>query len=237
LARNGAYVRTGATVRKLARTPTGWRLTLGSAASPDVLDADAVVVALPAAPAARLLHDTVPFAAVDLADIPYASVALVTVALRRADIDLPEGSGFLVPAVEDRLVKAATFATQKWGWYADLDPELVVVRMSIGRYGDERVLQRDDGELLDAALADLADFVPRLHGSPVDTRVSRWGGSLPQYVPGHLARVNRIRTAVAATPGLAVCGAAYDGVGIPACAASGTQAAAQVRAGLGSARE
>jgi oxygen-dependent protoporphyrinogen oxidase len=97
VSRHGADVRKGATVRKLARTATGWRLTLGSAASPEVLDADAVVVALPAAPAARLLHDTVPYAAVDLADIPYASVALVTVALRRADIDLPAGSGFLVP--------------------------------------------------------------------------------------------------------------------------------------------
>ena len=67
---------------------------------------------------------------------------------------------------------------------------------------------------------------------PVDAHVQRWGGALPQYAVGHLDRVARIRAAVAAVPGLAVCGAAYDGVGIPACIASAELAATQVLAAL-----
>ena len=58
--------------------------------------------------------------------------------------------------------------------------------------------------------------------------MTRWGGGLPQYSVGHLDRVARIRAAVAAQPGLAVCGAAYDGLGIPACIATAQAAAAQV---------
>jgi oxygen-dependent protoporphyrinogen oxidase len=58
--------------------------------------------------------------------------------------------------------------------------------------------------------------------------VSRWGGGLPQYTVGHLDRVRRIRAGVAAQGGLAVCGAAYDGIGIPACIASARLAADRV---------
>ena len=233
--RSGATVRTGSTVRWLSRTAGGWQLTLGSAAAPEVLDADGVVLAVPAAPAGRLLADVAPYAAVDLADIRYASVAIVTLAFRRADVELPEGSGFLVPAVESRVVKGATFSSAKWGWYADGD--LVHLRASVGRFGEEEVLQRDDADLVDAVVVDLQAMLPRVTGTPVDSRVTRWGGALPQYAPGHLARVQRIRTAVAALPALAVCGAAYDGIGVPAVAASGTEAGRQVRAALPAGRE
>jgi oxygen-dependent protoporphyrinogen oxidase len=63
---------------------------------------------------------------------------------------------------------------------------------------------------------------------PVDSHVQRWGGALPQYAVGHLDRVARIRTDVHRVPGLAVCGASYDGVGIPACVASAHKAADRV---------
>jgi protoporphyrinogen/coproporphyrinogen III oxidase len=59
---------------------------------------------------------------------------------------------------------------------------------------------------------------------PVDVRVTRWGGGLPQYAVGHVERVDRIRAAVAAVPGLAICGAAFDGVGVPACIGSARRA-------------
>ena len=82
---SGADVRTSAMVRDLARTPDGWRLTIGSAASPEYLAADAVILACPAAPAARLLAAPVPDAARALAQIPYASMAIITLAYRAAD--------------------------------------------------------------------------------------------------------------------------------------------------------
>ena len=119
---------------------------------------------------------------------------------------------------------------------ADAAAGLTLVRLSMGRHGEEAVLHRDDAELATAGAAELAEALP-VHGRPVDVRVTRWGGSLPQYGPGHLARVARIRAALGPLPALAVAGAAYDGVGIPACIASGRDAAGRVRADLDRRRE
>jgi oxygen-dependent protoporphyrinogen oxidase len=99
----------------------------------------------------------------------------------------------------------------------------------VGRFGDEAILQRDDADLADLAAADLATATG-VRGRPAGSRVTRWGGGLPQYSVGHLDRVARIRAGVAAQPGLAVCGAAYDGIGIPACIASARLAVNQVLA-------
>jgi oxygen-dependent protoporphyrinogen oxidase len=218
-AASGAEVRTGTTVRRLSRTRTGWRLETGSAAEPGTLEVDAVVLAVPAAPAARLLRDVAPTAAAEVATLDYASVGIVTLVL-----DGPSpgtGSGYLVPAVEGRTTKAVTFASRKW---AHLPDRPAVVRASVGRHGEEADLQRDDAELValvQAELSEAAGTLPRL----VDARVTRWGGALPQYAVGHLDRVVRVRAAIARQPGLAVAGAAYDGVGVPACIRSGRAAA------------
>ncbi|MDT7546684.1 MAG: protoporphyrinogen/coproporphyrinogen oxidase [Actinomycetota bacterium] len=217
---SGAEVRVGTTVRDLHRTATGWRVVTGSAASPSYVDADAVIVAVPAAPAARLLRDVAPAAAAEVAGIDYASVAIVTLVL--AGPPPGRGSGYLVPAVEGLTTKAVTFTSRKWDWYAD---DVTVVRASVGRYGEEIDLQRDDDELTALVHREL-ELVLGPVGRLMDSRVTRWGGGLPQYAVGHLDRVRRIRAALPA--GLAVAGAAYDGVGVPAVIRSGTAAAAVV---------
>lgn len=227
---SGADVRTNAIVRELKRTDTGWRLTIGSAADPEYLDADAVILATPAAPAARLLKDTAAEASARLTEIPYASMAIVTLAFRAADFPAEGRSGYLVPAVDGRAVKAATFSTIKWPHLAAQAP-VHVVRCSLGRSGDVAVLQRDDEDLAALAEAELAEAVG-ITAMSVAQRVTRWGGGLPQYNVGHLDRVEAIRAAVARQPGLAVAGAAYDGVGIPACIATAKSATAQIVAYL-----
>ena len=227
----GLEVRTGATVRDLARAAEGgWNLVVGPTRDAELVHADAVVLAAPARPTGRLLSDVVPHAALELARVEYASMAIVTLAFRRRDLPATEGSGFLVPPVDGRVVKAATYSFAKWDWVreaGDVAGDLLLLRCSIGRHREEQVLQRTDEELVQLALEDLADAVG-LAVRPVDAHVQRWGGALPQYAVGHLERVARIRAAVAAEPGLAVCGAAYDGLGIPACIASAELAAAQV---------
>ncbi len=231
-ARSGAVVRTGAMTRELARTADGWRLTIGSARAPERLDADAVILALPARPASRLLAAASPAAAAALGEIGYASMAIVTLAYPQAAFpSLPHGSGYLVPAVDGRAVKAVTFSTVKWPHLQAAGPPVLVVRCSVGRVGEEAILQSGDGELAAIAGAELA-AATGARGAPIDTRVSRWGGGLPQYTVGHLERVARIRASVAGQPGLAVCGAAYDGIGIPACIASARLAATRVLAYL-----
>lgn len=234
---DGLDVRTGVTVREVTRAPTGFRVLTGPTTDPVVHDADAVVLATPGAPTARLLSDLAPAAAAELAAITYASVAVVTLAIRTARAPAlgdSSASGFLVPPVDGRTIKAATFSFAKWAWIRDAgrDPgrgmdDVLLLRTSLGRLGDEVALQRSDEELVAASLADLRAAVG-LDAMPVDAHVQRWGGGLPQYVVGHLDRVARIRESVATVPGLAVCGAAYDGVGIAPCIASGHAAAAAV---------
>jgi oxygen-dependent protoporphyrinogen oxidase len=232
-------VRLGLPVRELRRHGTGWRLTIGSTHTPSTVDADAVVLAVPAAPAARLLSGAFPAspgsppAAATTGGsgrpaLGYASVALVAFALPATK--LPELSGVLVPATEGFAVKAVTFFDQKWSHLRR--PGLTVVRASVGRAGEEHQLQRADGDLLGL----VRDEVARLIGAdrlpdPLDAAVFRWGGALPQYAPHHRDRVAALRAGLAAHntaaghPPIAVAGAAYDGVGIPACVTSGWAAA------------
>jgi oxygen-dependent protoporphyrinogen oxidase len=229
-AASGAAVRTDATVRDVVRrSDGGWRLVVGSTRDPELVEADAVVLATPARPTARLLSDVAPEAALELARIEYASMAIVTMAFQAHDLPEVGGSGFLAPPVDGHAVKAATFSYAKWDWVRAAGDGLLLLRCSIGRHREEAVLQVPDEELVDLAVGDLRDALG-LSVRPVDTHVQRWGGALPQYAVGHLDRVAAIRRAVAGIPGLAVSGAAYDGLGIPACIASARLAADKVLA-------
>jgi oxygen-dependent protoporphyrinogen oxidase len=210
-------LRLGLPVREMARTVSGWRLVLGPTPDPQIVTADAVVLAIPARRAARLLASQ----AAAALELEYASVALVGFAL--PPMELPDLSGFLVPASEGYAVKAATFFSRKWAHLRRPDG-VTLIRASVGRAGEEVVLQRDDGDLVDLVRADLARLLGLDHlPEPVATAVYRWGGALPQYPPGHADRVAALRAAL--PPTLAIAGAAYDGVGIPAGIRSGAVAA------------
>ncbi|HEV2253615.1 MAG TPA: protoporphyrinogen oxidase [Streptosporangiaceae bacterium] len=241
---SGAEVRTAAMTRALSPAPGApgagprWRLTVGSAAAEELIDADAVILAVPARPAARLLVGVPGASAAVTAfgEISYASMAIVTLAYPRSafpgsGLAALDWSGYLVPAVDGRAVKAVTFSSVKWPHLAEATasgPEpLEIVRCSVGRIGEEALLQRADEELAALAAAELA-AATGVRGAPVAHRITRWGGALPQYTVGHLDRVARIRAIVATLPGLAVCGAAYEGVGIPACVATARAAASRV---------
>ncbi|MEU3691786.1 protoporphyrinogen oxidase [Streptomyces narbonensis] len=225
----GGEILTRTPVTALRRTgPAGWEVVAGDR----VLAADAVVLATPAGPAAALLADHAPAASAELAGIEYASMALITLAFRRTDLPALPGSGFLVPPVDGHTIKASTFSSQKWRWVADGAPGLFVLRTSVGRHGEEEQVHREDTDLVDASLKDLA-AATGLAARPVAGTVTRWTGGLPQYPAGHLARVARLREAVAALPGLRVAGAAYDGVGVPACIASAHRAADEITAEFG----
>ncbi len=231
-AASGATIRTRVTVRALSRERR-WLLETGPAPWPEPVEADAVVVAVPPAPAARLLARVAPGAAAELAMVEQASVAIVTLALPAAAFPRePEYSGFLVPPAERRTIKAVTFSSVKWPWLGEMAEGLVVLRASIGRHREVADLQRADDDLVGAVLADLRDML-QIRAEPVAARVSRWGGALPQYAVGHTERIARVRKEVEAVPTLAVCGAVYDGVGIAACVAGARQAATRILAAMG----
>lgn len=226
----GVEVRTGATVRDLQVESGGCRLRTGPVPAPTGLHVDAVVLATPARATARLLAAPAPAAADRLDGIAYASMAVVSLLVRGADL---VGSGLLVPPGELPTVKALTHSDRKWQWLADAvaeehGPDVHVVRASIGRAGEERLLQLSDDALVRRTVAELATLPGWAGASLLEGRVQRWGGGLPQYAVGHRERIAEVRQVIAGLPGLAVCGAAYDGVGIAACVAGAEQAAGTI---------
>lgn len=232
----GGHVETGRLVRRVESAGIRWQVIHGPNTAERTVEADAVVLATPAAPTARLLGTLAPAAALAAAQIDYASMAVIAMALPRdPGLRLP-GSGFLVPASQGRLIKAATFSGSKWAWVdrAAAAEGLVLARASVGRAGDVAPLQRDDHDLMREALGEIAVAVGQQLPDPVDWRVQRWGGGLPQYEVGHHAWVSTIRDAAADLPGLALAGAAYDGLGTAAVIESGDRAARVVLAHLDS---
>ena len=203
----------------------GDRLRLSSpVADLGELDADQVIVTLPADSARALVAPVSASAAELLGAIDYASVVLVSLAFDADDLDHPmAGSGYLVPAVEGLTITACSWASSKWAHIGT--PETVVMRVSAGRYGDDRALALDDDALLEAVRADLA-VTMGLDARPRAVRISRWERSLPQFRPGHLKLVADIERSLASdAPWLRVTGAWARGLGVPACIHQGRQAA------------
>ena len=230
----GVMLRRGATVRELAAIPGGYRLTVGPTRDCYPLDASAVVLATPAVPTGRLLSGLID-SAERLAAIPYASMAVVVLAVRGVQ---PDGSGLLVPPGQLPTVKAVTHSSVKWAWAAEatereLGPGVHLIRASVGRLGEEPLLQIGDDDLVARTVHELRTL-PGWSGLEVmESRIQRWGGGLPQYEVGHRDLVAQVQAELGARPGLAVCGAAYDGVGIAACLGSADAAASKITADLG----
>ncbi len=211
-------VRTGTVVERLEHDDSGWRvLTLDEA-----IDADAVCLAAPAYSTSRMVEGVAPELARALNQIEYASSATVNLVYRRGDVAHPlDGFGFVVPASERRTILACTFSSVKYPGRAP--GETVLLRAFVGGalfpehydMGDDRMLAgigKDLGELLG------------VRARPLDSVVTRWPRSMPQYNVGHLERVARIEDEAGRYPSLALAGAAYRGVGIPDCVRSGEAA-------------
>ncbi|MEN8652579.1 protoporphyrinogen oxidase [Streptomyces sp. 21So2-11] len=228
----GVDIRTGAAARAMRRTDSGWRLTVESNGGEWEIEADAVVLAVPAPAAARLLAHEAGVAAAGLRDVEYADMALVTLVFDRADLSekLP-GSGFLVPQVDGHVIKASTFLSNKWRWLEQYAPGKVVVRTSVGRHGESTAMDLDDGELVAASRTELAEAAG-LTAVPSDSAVTRWTTGLPQYTLGHAGRMAAVHEQVRKSGTLAVCGAAYDGVGITSCIEGAQRASEEIAASL-----
>ncbi len=210
---DGVDLRVGHTVSALEPAAEGGFVVGG-------VRADAVVLAVPAAAAATALAALAPGAATGLRAIRYASVAMVTLAWPEAAARGFDGSGYLVPAAEQRHVTACSWASSKWPY---LKPDgQVLLRASLGRDGDEHALAFDDEAMVSATVDDLRRHLG-LRGEPSAARVVRWPQSFPQYEPGHLERVAAIEAQAPA--GVVLAGAAYRGIGIASCIRQGRDAA------------
>ncbi len=209
-------------VEQLHRNERHWELELQGGTR---LAADALVLAVGAPEAARLLAPVHAAIAAELGAIEYAGTTLVLLGYARdAFPQVPQGSGFVVPAIENRRILAASFASEKFPRRAP--PDRVLVRVFVGGATQPELLELSDEEVASLARAELAELVG-IRGEPELVRVVRWTRQMPQYHVGHLARLERIKTHLAELPGLLLAGNAYHGVGIPHCIRSGEHAAEQ----------
>lgn len=222
-------IQTGTRVERLQRRAGGgYNLSLSDGTA---VAADAVVLAVPAFIAAALLDELEPRAAEGLAEIPYASTAVVALAFPRSAADhLMKGSGFIVAGTEGRAITACTWVSSKWPHAAPGD--LALIRCFVGKAGAEALALAPDPEILAAVRRDLAAAMG-LTAEPLLTRVFRWPRAMPQYRVGHLDRLAAVEAALAGEAGIVLTGAGYRGVGIPDCISQGAQAADRVAELLG----
>jgi len=219
----GDDLRLDAPVRLISRSGGGYRVELEDGQS---IVAEAVVVATPAFVTARLLADLAPDAATLLTGIPYVDVATICLAYPRTAVGRPlDGTGFLVPPEEGKLLVGCTWSSAKWPHLAD-DTHLLV-RAMVGRRGDRRWLDLDDATLIRRVHEEVAESMGMTAG-PVDYHIKAWPQAMPQYLVGHQARLAALKAATAHLPGLYLTGAAYRGVGIASCVAEAERTAQDV---------
>ena len=218
-------VRTGRGVARIVRRGGGLDVEVEGG---ETISANGVVLATPAFATAELVAELDGALAGAHGEIPYASSVVVTLGFSRADVVPLDGYGYVVPRAEGGDVLACTWSSQKWEHRAP--EEAVLLRVYAGRFGGRDVTTQADDELVAGARAEV-EFLG-VSATPLLFRVHRWPLGMPQYVIGHPDRLERIETALVAHPGLAVAGAAYRGVGIPDCIASGEAAAESVARAL-----
>jgi protoporphyrinogen/coproporphyrinogen III oxidase len=222
-------VHTGTPVSGLERAGEGWVVKTGS----DARAFDGVILAAPAWAAGELLAPVDAALGSGLSGIPYSSSITVNLVYDEKQIGaLPEGFGFLVPAVEGRALLACTFAHRKF--LGRTPPGKAVLRAFLGGAHNEGLLAEPDAALIqmvrDELSAILGARVFDAKAEPEFAQVTRWPRAMAQYAVGHKERVERIRARVAALPGLRLAGNAYDGIGVPDCIRLGRQAARELAA-------
>jgi oxygen-dependent protoporphyrinogen oxidase len=231
-------LRPGAAVRALDHTADGYQVIVGGASKPEMIKSDGVLLTAPATATGRLLSGLVD-SAQEFARLPYASVAVITLVVRDVRFD---ASGLLVPPGELPTIKALTYSSNKWPWVASQARRawgsgVEIVRVSIGRHGDPTSLQFSDRDLIDRTFSEARTIPGWEMAVLVHGVVNRWGGALPQYQVGHRDLVAQLRSEIAGRPGLAVAGAALDGVGIAACLGSSRAAVDALAADFGLSRD
>ncbi|MEV6618990.1 protoporphyrinogen oxidase [Streptomyces sp. NPDC051051] len=218
-------IRTHTPVHALTRRTHGWRITTGTPAHPEHLDADAVILAVPADQTRRLLTPlpATTAATTALADIPHAGSLIITLAYPRNTLAplRPLGhSGYRIPTIDGHALKIVTFSTIKWPHLTD---DIDIIRCQAAGSGHEDLLHHDDTDLVTLATTEITQATHTTN-RPLATHITRWPATIPQYTTGHHDRVTRIRTTLHNQPHLAVCGAAYDGIGIGQCITSALKA-------------
>jgi protoporphyrinogen/coproporphyrinogen III oxidase len=213
-------ITTGVAVDRVERRDGDWWLGAGDR---EWGPFDAVVDATPAHAAARH-HAGDPELSSLLSEIPYAPMAVITLAFDRAELgEACEGFGMLIPTAERRRLLGVLWSASIFRGRAPEDR--VILRCMAGGAADPHVLEQSDDQLLAMTL----DEVAAIHGrtlTPARVWIIRHEKAIAQYRPGHLARLSAIEAARIRRPGLFFTGSAYRGVSVNHCIAESERVAA-----------
>ena len=206
-------------VTAVERAGEGWRVVCGGASSPF----DAVIIATPAWAAGGLLQSVDGKLSAELGAIPYSSSVTVNLVYDGSELDpLPEGFGFLVPAVEGRAMLACTFIHRKFVGRTAAGKS--VIRAFLGGAHNAALLSETDAALASLVRRELLEIL-HISAVPQLVEVQRWSRAMAQYAVGHADRQRRIKARLMELPGLHLVGNAYDGIGISDCIRLGRGAA------------
>jgi protoporphyrinogen/coproporphyrinogen III oxidase len=218
---------TSSPVHSVIRQDNGWTVCAGYQSD----HFDAAIIAIPAHAASILLETTDEILARDLGGIQYTSSVTLTLGYdEKVRASLPPGFGFLVPRSEGHRMLAATFVHNKFPHRAPANRALV--RCFLGGARDEEILLRGEKEILQIVRDELRQILS-LNAEPLFARVYKWKSAMAQYSVGHLERLQRIEAHRQTLPGLALAGNGYNGIGVPDCVRSGTEAAGKILGEMG----
>lgn len=179
------------------------------------VDAEAVVLASPAYAAAEICSTLAPEAAGLLREIPYSTLSIVHLGLDKARLgrDL-DGFGFLIPHREGRRILGSLWSSSIFPDRAPGDAALVTTMVGGARDPDTPMLPDEDltGVVREELGATMSQTEP-----PAFSLVTRWEKAIPQYLPGHEARLQKIEGLLGTHRGLFLTGNAYRGIGVNDC--------------------
>ena len=224
---DGRSVRTATPVSGIEKTAEGWRIAAGGVSE----EFDALIMAAPAWIAGELLTPVDAVLGAELGGIPYSSSITVNLVYDEGEIGpLPEGFGFLVPAVEGRAMLACTFAHRKF--LGRTPPGKAVFRAFLGGMKRDDLLAESDEALIAVVRREMSEILgAKAFGAEVEpeyAQVTRWRRAMAQYAVGHKDRMQRVHLRVRVLPGLRLIGNAYDGIGVPDCIRLGRKAAREL---------
>ncbi len=219
----GVDLRLGTTVQSVSQTPDGYHIHLVNG---DSIQTDGLILATPTYVSGALISNFAPGLAAELAAIEYVSTATVTLAFREEDLPRSlDGYGYVIPRSEERKALACTWTSTKFPHRAPDGHALV--RVFIGRAGQENQITWEDDALLEIARTELEQTLG-ISVKPLLTRIYQWKKAMPQYNLGHPKRLSRIHTTLDDFPGLGLAGNGYQGIGIPDCIHSGELAVEKI---------